>query len=138
MLQNILKQFAQKAESKGLSLNTDNTGVTAIFDPKWTAEALCNILDNAIKYTEHGSITISTAGYELFARIDIADSGPGIPDEEQVKIFSRFYRSENAKDQEGIGIGLYLSREIISGQGGYITVSSIMGKGSVFSVFLPR
>lgn len=140
MLQNASGQFLQKAGKKGLYLRLNNTAadISACYDPKWTAEAICNLLDNAIKYTQNGGITISVLGYELFARIDIADSGTGIPYEEQAKIFSRFYRCEGAKDEEGVGIGLYLAREIISGQGGYIKVTSAEGKGATFSVFLPR
>ena len=107
-------------------------------DGKWTAEALGNLLDNAIKYTREGGITVKTTPYELFLRLDITDTGMGIPEEEQAKIFTRFYRSEAVKEQEGVGIGLYLTREIVSRQGGYLKVSSETGKGSTFSVFLPR
>ena len=95
-------------------------------------------MDNAIKYTPSGSVTISAAEYELFTRIDVADTGIGIEEPEQTKIFSRFYRSETVRGNEGVGIGLYLAREIISGEGGYIKLASQPGKGSTFSVFLPR
>ena len=138
LLRGIAEQYAAKAAEKGLSLQLHNTDTTATFDMKWTAEALANVVDNAIKYTEHGVITISAVSYELFARIDISDTGPGIPENEQAKIFTRFYRSKNAGEQEGVGIGLYLARQIISCEGGYIKVSSIPGKGSTFSVFLPK
>ena len=97
-----------------------------------------NIVDNAIKYTEHGTIRISAVSYEMFARIDISDTGSGIPETEQAKIFARFYRSKSVREQEGVGIGLYLSRQIISGEGGYIKVASVPGKGSAFSIFLPK
>ena len=137
MLGRVEEQFRQKAEDKGLFLNLDCPNISAYFDPKWTGEALCNIVDNAVKYTKYGGIMISATCYELFARIDITDSGVGISETEQAKVFSRFYRSENTKEQEGVGIGLYLAREIIFGQGGYIKVTSTSGKGSTFSVFLP-
>ena len=138
MLESIVEQYVARANKKGLLLYLENTKISATFDTKWTTEALSNIVDNAIKYTEYGSITISVTSYEMFARIDISDSGIGIPESEQAKIFSRFYRSENVKDEEGVGIGLYLARQIICGEGGYIKVSSIFGKGSTFSVFLPK
>lgn len=137
VLEQVYAQFLPKAEKKGLSFHLETGSTSAVFDPKWTEEALGNIVDNAVKYTSAGSITISTVVYELFVRIDISDTGPGIPEEEQPRIFSRFYRSEASRDKEGVGIGLYLAREIISGQGGYIRVASASGKGSVFSVFLP-
>ena len=76
--------------------------------------------------------------YELFTRIDVTDTGIGIEESEQPKIFARFYRSETVCEDEGVGIGLYLAREIISGEGGYIKLISQKGKGSTFSVFLPR
>lgn len=138
MLQSVVQQYSAKAEEKGLSLEHNSTDIFAIFDPKWTAEALANIVDNAIKYTEHGRITISAESYEMFVRIDISDTGKGISEDEQPKIFTRFYRSKNVQKEEGVGIGLYLAREIISSEGGYIKVSSTPAKGSTFSVFLPK
>lgn len=108
-------------------------------DQKWTSEALFNILDNAVKYTpESGTIQVKVVEWEFYAKIDITDSGKGISEERQAKIFQRFYREEEIHDVEGIGIGLYLSREIITMQEGYINVSSEVGKGSTFSVFLPK
>ena len=138
MLEDIVDYFRPKASEKGILLQLQDTKSSALFDEKWTAEAIGNIVDNAIKYTKQGSITISAMDYEMFTRIDIADTGIGILESEQAKIFTRFYRSQNAKEQEGVGIGLYLAREIISGQGGYIKVASSPGNGAAFSVFLPR
>ena len=137
LLEGLIAQYTAKATEKGLSLQLLDTDGFASFDAKWTAEALSNIVDNAIKYTTRGTITISAVSYEIFARIDISDSGPGIPESEQAKIFTRFYRAKTVHEQEGVGIGLYLSRQIISGEGGYIKVTSAPGKGSTFSVFLP-
>ncbi len=138
LLQDIAEQYAAKADAKGLSLYLHDTDISATFDPKWTTEALANIIDNAIKYTEHGTITISAVSYEIFVRVDISDTGAGISESEQSKIFTRFYRSKDVPEQEGVGIGLYLTRQIISGEGGYIKVTSIPGKGSTFSVFVPK
>lgn len=142
LLLSVCDQLAPKAQEKQLFLDLRDTenlaDISARFDPKWTSEALCNILDNAVKYTTHGGITVSATAYEMFARIDITDTGSGIAESEHAKIFSRFYRSETTGDSEGVGIGLYLAREIISEEDGYIKVSSAPGKGSVFSVFLPR
>lgn len=94
-------------------------------------------MDNAIKYTREGSVTISVLSYEMFVRIDVTDTGVGISEEEQARIFTRFYRSQSAEG-DGVGIGLFLAREITAGEGGYLKVHSTVGKGSVFSVFLPR
>ncbi len=119
MLERAVWELKQKAEEKGLQISLHNTDVEAYFDLKWTGEAIGNVIDNAIKYTEHGEISVSAISYEMFVRIDIADTGCGIREEELPKIFRRFYRSELVKDEEGVGIGLYLTREILQEQGGY-------------------
>ena len=138
MLELAVKDTESKAKAKGLKLILHDTDEKAYFDSKWTLEAVCNILDNAVKYTSKGSISLSVTAYEMFVRIDIKDSGIGIKEAELPKIFSRFFRSEDTKNMEGVGIGLYLSRQILSGEGGYIKVSSLYGQGSTFSVFLPK
>ena len=108
-------------------------------DRKWTGEALFNILDNAVKYTpEGGQICVLVESLEMYVKIDIADTGIGISEQDQGAIFKRFYREDIVHDADGIGIGLYLAREIVTLQGGYIRVTSEVGRGSTFSVFLPR
>ncbi len=141
MLETLARQYAPLAKEKGLFLSLpemeQNRNSFAIFDEKWTAEAIGNLIDNAIKYTEKGGITLSVISYEMFLCIQVKDTGIGIPEEEHTKIFSRFYRSESVHEKPGVGIGLFLTREIIMLEGGYIKVSSIPGKGSAFSIFLP-
>ena len=128
------------AEQKGISVEVqcpDNLRVS--HDSKWTAEALFNLLDNAVKYTPAGGkISVSVEQWEMYVKLDVADTGRGIPESRQAAIFRRFYREEEVHDQPGVGIGLYLAREIVTRQGGYIKVDSEVGRGSTFSVFLPR
>lgn len=138
MLQDIYEQYISKAIGKNLELNIEKTTSKATFDRKWTTEALGNIVDNAIKYTNTGKVTISVQEYEIFTRIDISDTGIGIDESEQAEVFSRFYRSQSVHNDEGVGIGLYLTREIISSEGGYIKLTSELGVGSTFSVYIPR
>jgi signal transduction histidine kinase len=139
LLEEALTAAEPAAGTKGIAIRMERSGLTACFDPKWTQEALGNIIDNGIKNTPAGgSISISAAAYEFFCRIDIADTGIGIAEEEQPLIFQRFYRSPQVSREEGVGIGLYLARNIIEAQNGYISVASRAGGGSVFSVFLPR
>ena len=138
LLEDIFRQFEEKAEKKGLKLELNKTDAKAVIDAKWTHEALANIVDNAIKYTDNGSIKISVTPYEMFVRVDIKDTGIGISEEEHPKIFKRFYRGTEVKQKEGVGIGLHLAREIISEEGGYIKLSSVPCEGSTFSVFLPQ
>ncbi len=127
------------AKDKNLNLWIADTELFAVYDLKWTEEALGNIIDNAIKYTEEGkNITVTAEEYSFFVRIDVKDEGIGIAEEEIPKIFSRFYRSYQVSEMQGVGIGLYLAREIIKAQSGYIKVGSILREGSVFSVFLPK
>ena len=96
-------------------------------------------MDNAIKYSNEGSrIHIQVKEYELFVCMEIKDEGMGIEEEEIPLIFQRFYRGRKVKDEEGVGIGLYLTRQILEGQKGYIKVSSKEKTGSVFSVYLPK
>ncbi len=139
MLEETAKQFAPKAAQKEIHMTVNATDAQSVFDYKWTTEALCNLLDNAMKYTPSGgSIRLSVEEYELFCRVDVADTGIGISEAEQAKVFSRFYRSQSVSEQDGAGIGLYLTRQILAGQEGYVKVSSAPGHGSVFSMFLPR
>ena len=113
--------------------------IQAVFDRKWTAEAVYNILDNAYKYSPEGStVTIALEEYNLFTRIRIADQGPGVTTDEVPRLFDRFYRSPRFKDREGVGLGLSLAREIIRKEGGYIKVSSVPGSGAEFSVYLRK
>lgn len=134
-----INQVQKKAKVKNIDIKLEETAKVKITcDKNWTAEALFNILENAIKYTnENGVIKVTVQNYEMFVRIDIQDNGVGIKEDELPKIFTRFYRGKNVGDIEGIGIGLYLTREIISKQGGYIKVKS-NNKGSIFSLFLPN
>jgi signal transduction histidine kinase len=128
------------AEQKGISVEVqcpDDLRVS--HDSKWTAEALFNLLDNAVKYTPAGGkISVSVEQWEMYVKLDVTDTGKGIPESRQAAIFRRFYREEEVHDQPGVGIGLYLAREIVTRQGGYIQVASKPGRGSTFSVFLPR
>ena len=128
------------AEQKGISVEVqcpDDLRVS--HDSRWTAEALFNLLDNAVKYTPAGGkISVSVEQWEMYVKLDVIDTGKGIPESRQAAIFRRFYREEEVHDQPGVGIGLYLAREIVTRQGGYIQVASKPGRGSAFSVFLPR
>lgn len=108
-------------------------------DAKWTAEALFNLLDNAVKYTsEGGEVSITVEEWEMHVKISITDTGKGISEEQHAAIFRRFYRDEDVHTIPGVGIGLYLTREIITRQGGYIKLTSAVGQGATFAVFLPK
>lgn len=134
-----ISQVQKKAREKNINIEFIQIDkVEIIHDKNWISEAIFNILENGVKYTkENGEIKVTIQSYEMFVRIDIEDNGIGIKEEEIPKIFMRFYRGNNVGSTEGIGIGLYLTRTIISKHGGYIQVSSNKN-GSIFSVFLPN
>ena len=139
VVERAVTQYAPRAAEKGTVLTTRQTEGSAVFDPKWTEEAVCNLLDNAVKYTPaSGAVTVEVKNYELFSAIRVSDTGPGISEGEQAKVFGRFYRAPGAYQAEGVGIGLYLTRQIAEKQGGYVKVESVPGKGSTFSLYIPR
>lgn len=140
LLEEAREQYMAPAREKGLYLHVITEGaedVTACFDHKWTLEALGNLMDNAIKYTQTGGVTVRVRPYELFVSVEVEDTGIGISEEEYAKVFGRFYRSVSVSDEQGVGIGLYLAREILKQESGYIQLASEMGNGTVFSMYLP-
>ncbi|MBQ4524332.1 MAG: HAMP domain-containing histidine kinase [Lachnospiraceae bacterium] len=135
----LYETYQEKAIEKEIKIHTEFQEMWAVFDEKWTLEAVGNILDNAIKYTNSGgNVWIRAKEYELFSMIEIEDDGIGIAKEEQANIFTRFYRSQRVSQMPGVGIGLYLSRKIISLEGGYLKVISEEEKGTQFQVYLPK
>ena len=139
MLESAVSQLAPKAAAKKIQISLEATAADAVFDPKWTEEAIYNLLDNAVKYTPAGgAVRVTVKAYQMFSAIQVSDTGPGIAEEEQPQVFQRFYRGAEHAEEEGVGIGLYLVRQIAEGQGGYVKVSSQMGVGSTFSLYLPR
>ena len=134
-----ISQVQKKAIEKNIDIELfQKDKIKILHDKNWISEAIFNILENGVKYTpSNGKIKVSIQSYEMFVRIDVEDNGIGIKEEEIPKIFTRFYRGNNVGNTEGIGIGLYLTRSIISKHGGYIQVMS-SESGSRFSVFLPN
>ena len=139
LLENAVKQEGPAALAKQITLTADPFDGSAAFDPRWTGEALGNVVNNAVKYTPPGGrVSVSAQLLDSFCRIDVADTGPGVPESEQAAVFNRFYRGGATRAAEGLGLGLYLAREILARQGGYIRLSSRPGEGCVFSLYLPR
>ena len=132
------EQVKPLAESKNIEIRITGENCIVQYDKKWTLEAICNLLENAIKYTnKNGKIIINLEKLETFLKIDIIDNGIGIDEENINNIFKRFFRERKVNNIEGVGIGLYLSKNIIESQNGYIKVKSKVDEGSTFSVFLP-
>lgn len=128
-----------QALKKEIVIEAAPSSEQAFFDMKWTVEALVNLLDNAVKYSPVGSVVrICAIPYESFLCIRVKDEGIGIREEEQGMIFRRFYRSPSVSGEKGLGIGLYLVREIIKKQAGYVKVKAEPGVGAEFFVYLRR
>ena len=139
LIRQVIEANYSSADMKNIEIRCDvPDDLTGNFDLRWTSEAVGNILDNAVKYSSDGSeIAISACAYDMFVRIDIADHGTGIPEDELCNIWKRFYRGKNAENHSGVGIGLYLTANILNTEGGRVSAKSDEN-GSVFTVFLPK
>ncbi len=130
-----MSSIVYAAEKKEIAVSVDcPENLIISHDSKWTSEALFNLLDNAVKYTPSGGkISVSVVQWEMYVEVKVTDTGKGISESNQAAIFRRFYREEEVHEQQGVGIGLYLAREIVTRQGGYIKVVSELGQG--FRIF---
>ena len=141
-LDKIIKKSCQSVEldamRKNIHIRSENNDYKVFADLKWTEEVFANIIENAIKYSPDTEVTIKSILYESFVCVKIIDNGIGIPEQEQGKVFQRFYRGTNVTDKQGFGIGLYLAREVLRKQQGYIKIKSKLNKGTTVEVFLSR
>lgn len=135
-LANALLSVSAAAEQKNIDISVECPQPFALMhDPKWTEEAIFNLLDNAVKYTPtNGRIEVCLKAREAGAYLSVKDTGPGIPEELQGAVFSKFFRAPEVHNLPGAGVGLYLTRQIMEAQGAYVTVKSEEGKGSMFVV----
>lgn len=134
-----VKTVYAKAKEKNITITFDSEQTfEAVLDFNWTSEAITNVLDNAVKYTQSGGVVgLQITDYPSYLRLDISDNGIGIPEDEQAKVFGRFYRGKQSAGIDGVGIGLYLTRDIVNKQNGYIKVASDEN-GTTFSLFLRK
>ncbi len=135
-IQLAVQNISMLSEAKNQTVNVCcDEGLILNHDRDWLAEALTNILKNATEYApKDSSIDVTVESTPVMTMIHIKDYGMGIEPEAQSKIFKRFYRAKSEVNENSIGIGLSLSKGIVEGQGGDITVSSQMGKWSCFTV----
>jgi len=149
LVRKAVREMQGRAEVKNIRITVEHSSymesaadseeIHAVYDARWTGEALGNLLDNSVKYSPESSrIRVSVKALELFVRISVEDEGPGIPVEERAQIFERFYRGKNAAREEGNGVGLYLTRMILQRERGYVKVSSGARGGSCFHLYLPK
>ncbi|WP_297437867.1 sensor histidine kinase KdpD [uncultured Clostridium sp.] len=134
----IIGQVYIKTMDRDIEIEVDfEDDINIYYDKKWTEEAIYNIVDNAVKYSDEESIiSIKVEKGDIFTCISIENQGIGIKIEDLNNIFKRFFRCESSRNIEGVGVGLYLSRDIVERQGGFIKVESVYGKHTKFSIYL--
>jgi signal transduction histidine kinase len=112
----------------------------AYVDPHRIQEVLTNLINNAIKYTPEGGVTVTLTGDQTTIQVQVSDTGPGIPSDDLPHLFQKFYRVDNSMTRTigGTGLGLFICRKIVELYNGRIWVESELNKGSIFFINLPR
>ncbi len=102
-------------------------------------QVAANLIDNAVKFTPAGGrVDVRVSAADSMARLDVQDTGPGIPPQELPRIWDRLFRGDLSRSERGLGLGLSLVRAIIHAHGGEVSVDSTLGQGATFTVLLPR
>lgn len=137
ILKSIL-QVKKAADAKQIFIEfSDDKERNTAHDANWLGEAVYNLLENSVKYSPAGSVvSVAVRYHEMYTRISVADSGIGIHEGEEARIFQKFYRGKETGRQPGFGLGLYLSREIVRLHGGFMKAKR-RGRGLEISIFLP-
>jgi heavy metal sensor kinase len=139
LLYDVTDSLRPLAEAKGLTLSCNvPSDLILMGDRDGLIRLFVNLLDNAIKFTEHGEATVTGRSEKDSLYVEISDTGPGIPNEHLAHIFDRFYRVETARSSAGSGLGLAIARQISQAHGGDIEVESKPNAGTTFIVRLPR
>ena len=140
LTQNIVKSFENRAQQKGLDLIfIGGKGINVLADADKTAEILTNLVDNAIKFTNSGKVTVRNLSSGRMAKVEVSDTGIGVIKKDLPRIFEKFYFSENwiSKQSRSSGLGLYIAMTLAKAMSGNIEVESTKGKGSKFTLTLP-
>jgi two-component system phosphate regulon sensor histidine kinase PhoR len=142
VISNIITMLDPQIKEKNLELETNITGGMPVIqaDRDMMGQLLINLLDNAIKYTPAGGrIKVEAEPAQQGIKVTVSDTGIGIPEESLPRLFERFYRVDKARSREmgGTGLGLAIVKHILELHGGSIEVSSQLGRGTVFTFYLP-
>jgi heavy metal sensor kinase len=139
LIEDVVDALRPLAETRNLTLEcAAEPGLTARGDSDGLIRVFLNLVENAIKFTEHGGIKVSAGAREDAVVVDVVDTGVGIAADDLDAIFERFYRADRSRSTPGAGLGLSLARRIVESHGGSLTARSLEGKGSTFTVTLPR
>jgi two-component system, OmpR family, sensor kinase len=140
LVDDVAGSLRSRAAEKGLTLETQCAADAYVLgEPGLLRQLVVNLTENAIKFTEHGGVRISVRAENSHAHLDVADTGPGIPEDALPHVFERFYRADPAHSRavEGTGLGLAVVSSIVRAHGGEIKVKSAVGEGTTVSVTLP-
>ncbi|MBP9719331.1 MAG: HAMP domain-containing histidine kinase [Candidatus Levybacteria bacterium] len=138
LVNDVISRMEDKAHEAGYDITTDiENGVVGQWDRGRLEQVITNLFSNAIKYGNQKPINIAVFQKGEHAKVTITDRGIGIPKELRGKLFTRFERGTNAHEFEGLGVGLYISMQIIKAHNGTIEVQSTQGKGATFTITLP-
>lgn len=140
LVEEVVEFFAALAEERSIDLQvTSESKASVVGDPTWLHQLFANILHNALKYTpEGGRVAVAATADDTEVAISVRDDGVGMTEEDRARVFARFQRGSASSAGDGMGLGLALAREIARAHGGVIEVESAPGKGSTFTVRLPR
>jgi signal transduction histidine kinase len=140
IVESSIRDYEEMIQKKGLKLilESEPDKVLVSADNEKTVESLRNMINNAIKCTDKGSITIHSFSYGDFGVIEIKDTGIGMSKETLKRLFTKERVMGTEASRAGAGLGLYIAKSFLELQGGSITVSSEVGKGSVFRIKLPK
>jgi signal transduction histidine kinase len=139
LLLDVTDSLRPLAETKDLALLCDTSANLKLMgDTDALIRLFVNLVENAVKYTEAGQVSVTAQANPDMISVNIADTGIGIPSKHLPYIFNRFYRVDNARTLRGAGLGLAIAQDIVRAHGGTLTAVSTVDKGSTFSVHLPR
>jgi len=128
--------YGQIAKRKGVGLEVRAEPLFVLGDPSLLPYVVSNLVSNAIKFTDKGKIVITAKAVDGEVAISIKDTGTGISKENRARLFTKFFKADASAP--GTGVGLAIVKEIIEGHGGRIDVRSELGKGSTFTIYLPK
>lgn len=132
--------WEMRAKQKGLTLARElSEGLAITVDPDRFRQVVINLISNAIKYTNHGTVTVQTSGGDGRFQLRVSDTGIGMTEDERTNLFQKFYRAagSDVRKEAGTGLGLWITKQLIERMGGRISVESIKGVGSHFIVSFP-
>ncbi len=138
LVEKTYQSLAEEFSNSGCEVELEiKKGISGKWDQHRIEQAIINLFTNAIKYGAHKKVTVKVEAEEKDAVLIVKDEGFGIADKDQERIFKRFERAVTGENISGLGLGLYITKEILEMQGGSISVTSVLGKGSSFKITLP-